>query len=52
MAWRSAKGKTEVSMAAIDGKIDRLKNKAFVISIVLTFFFVTPFAVIYLFVYS
>jgi hypothetical protein len=49
MARRAAKGKTKESIAAIEGKVDRLKDKAFVISIVLTFFFVTPFVVIYLF---
>lgn len=52
MARQVAKGITKESMAAIDGKIDRLKDKAFVISIVLTFFFVTPFVVISIFVSS
>ena len=34
----------------IERKMDRVKEKAFVIALVLTFFVVTPFAVILLFV--
>lgn len=51
MARRAAKGKNKERKAAIEARVDRLKDRAFVISIVLTFFFVTPFVVIYLFVY-
>ena len=52
MKRRAAKGKTKESIVAIEGKIDRHKDKAFMISMVLTFFFVTPFVVIYIFLYS
>lgn len=52
MARRAAKGITEESITTINAKIDRLKDKAFVVSIVLTFFVVTPFVVIYIFIHS
>lgn len=51
MVRQAAKRKKKEAVAVIEGKIDRLKDKAFVISLVLTFFFVTPFVVIYIFVY-
>lgn len=34
----------------IEEKIDAIKEKAFYIALVLTFFFVTPFVVLYIFV--
>lgn len=50
MTRRSAKQNNPQKIEEIERKIDSLKEKAFLIAIILTFFFVTPFVVIYLFV--
>ena len=39
-----------VKTQQIGEKVDRLKEKVFLVSMIITFFFVTPFVVIYLFV--
>lgn len=50
MARSAAGAKETLRVQEIGLKIDRAKEKAFVVSIVVTFFFVTPFVVIYFFV--
>ncbi|MGD8847547.1 MAG: hypothetical protein PVJ84_22635 [Desulfobacteraceae bacterium] len=50
MARSAARAKETLRLQEIRLKIDRAKEKAFVISIVVTFFFITPFVVIYFFV--
>jgi len=50
MGRRAAKTSHAQSAAEIERKLDQLKDKAFVVSIILTFFIVTPFVVIYLFI--
>lgn len=50
MGRHAAREENPESTKEIERKIDRIKDKAFMISIILTFFFVTPFVVIYLFV--
>jgi high-affinity Fe2+/Pb2+ permease len=47
---RAAARDADAGMREIERKMDGVKQKAFVIALVLTFFFVTPFAVILLFV--
>ncbi len=50
MARPAAKAKETARLQEIGQMIDRAKDKAFVVSIILTFFFITPFVVIYVFV--
>ncbi len=50
MARPAVRAKETLRVQEIGLKIDRAKEKAFVVSIVVTFFFVTPFVVIYFFV--
>jgi hypothetical protein len=52
MARPAARAKETVRLQEIRQKIDRAKEKAFVVSMVLTFFFVTPFVVIYVFIFA
>lgn len=35
----------------VETKLDRIKDKAFVLSVIVTFFFITPFVVLYLFIH-
>jgi predicted MFS family arabinose efflux permease len=53
-AWwmgRQAKRSNDAqSVKEVERKIDRLKDKAFYISLVLTFFIITPFVVLFVFV--
>jgi predicted MFS family arabinose efflux permease len=47
---RAAARDADARIQEIERKMDRVKEKAFVIALVLTFFVVTPFVVILLFV--
>lgn len=53
-AWWMSRSAGRQNGTATDGKIelkiDRLKEKAFFIAIILTFFFVTPFVVLFIFI--
>ena len=50
MGRQAAKAKNTDRMREIEGFIDKTKERAFIISLALTFFFIAPFVVIYLFV--
>jgi hypothetical protein len=50
MARPVVRARDAVRLREIEQRIDRAKEKAFIVSIVLTFFCVTPFVVIYLFI--
>lgn len=50
MVRQAANAKNTDRMREIEGFIDKTKERAFIISLALTFFFIAPFVVIYLFV--
>lgn len=50
MGRQAAKAKNPDRMREIEAFIDKTKERAFIISLALAFFFIAPFVVIYLFV--